>query len=367
MTLDDLLHDKRRLFWVLQFIGWSGWAMSFYLGVLVGGEPPENYSWYLPVVAAIGMVITLGLRWLYQRTWDATIGRRAFVILAGSWCAGAAWMVCRATIFFNAFPAERAAQLEEKSRFLAHFNGSVSAFWVMLVWSALYVGIKYYLLAQEEKQRSLKAMSMAQEAQLKMLRYQLNPHFLFNTLNAISTLILDQDTKLANDMVMRLSRFLRYSLDNDPMQRVTVAEEVEALRLYLAIEQVRFGDRLTLHFNIDRDAADALIPSLLLQPIVENAIKYAIAQSVGGGSIGVSASMAGGQLRLQVADDGPGLDLRNGRMPKGGGVGLVNIRERLKQLYGERQSFRLSTTEPHGLTITITLPIERASAGERKP
>jgi two-component system LytT family sensor kinase len=93
----------------------------------------------------------------------------------------------------------------------------------MLTWSALYFGIKYYLLSQEEKQRYLKAISMAQEAQLKMLRYQLNPHFLFNTLNAISTLILDKDTQVANSMVMKLSRFLRYSLDNDPMQQVTVA------------------------------------------------------------------------------------------------------------------------------------------------
>jgi hypothetical protein len=367
MTLDDLLQDKRRLFWVLQFIGWSGWAMSFYLGVLVWGEPPENYTWYLPVVSAIGLAITLGLRWLYQRTWEASLGRRVFAILAGSWCAGAGWMACRATIFASAFPEEHAAQDTGKSEFLSYFSGSISAFWVMLVWSALYFGIKYYLLAQEEKQRSLKAMSMAQDAQLKMLRYQLNPHFLFNTLNAISTLILDQDTKLANDMVMRLSRFLRYSLDNDPMQRVTVAEEVDALKLYLDIEQVRFGDRLTLHFHVDQGAANALIPSLLLQPIVENSIKYAIAQSVGGGSIGVSASIVDGQLQLQVADDGPGLDLRNGRMPKGGGVGLVNIRERLKQLYGDRQSFRLSATEPHGLTITITLPVERRIPGDRKP
>ena len=105
---------------------------------------------------------------------------------------------------------------------LAFFDGAISAWWVMLVWSGLYFGIKYYMLLQEERQRNLKVMSMAHEAQLKMLRYQLNPHFLFNTLNAISTLILDKDTELANTMVTRLSRFLRYSLDNDPMQKVTV-------------------------------------------------------------------------------------------------------------------------------------------------
>jgi LytS/YehU family sensor histidine kinase len=231
----------------------------------------------------------------------------------------------------------------------------------MLVWSALYFGIKYYLLSQQEQQRYLKAVSMAQEAQLKMLRYQLNPHFLFNTLNAISTLILDKDTQLANSMVMKLSRFLRYSLDNDPMQQVTVAEEIEALQLYLDIEKVRFAERLSLHFAIDPQAENALMPSLLLQPLVENSIKYAVSQSVGGGSIAVSASIEGDALQLTVADDGPGLDLRQGRLPKGGGVGLANTRERLAQVYGERQSFRLTSTEPHGLTITIRLPVTYAA------
>jgi two-component system LytT family sensor kinase len=231
----------------------------------------------------------------------------------------------------------------------------------MLVWSALYFGIKYYLLSQEEKQRYLKAVSMAQQAQLKMLRYQLNPHFLFNTLNAISTLILDKDTQLANSMVTKLSRFLRYSLDNDPMQQVTVAEEIESLQLYLDIEKVRFGDRLTLHFNVTPDAQDALMPSLLLQPLVENSIKYAVSQSISGGSIAVSAAVSDGCLELSVADNGPGLDLRHGRLPKGGGVGLANTRERLSQVYGDRQSFRLSTTEPHGLTITICLPVTYAA------
>jgi two-component system LytT family sensor kinase len=202
-------------------------------------------------------------------------------------------------------------------------------------------------------------MNMAHQAQLKMLRYQLNPHFLFNTLNAISTLILDQNTELANTMVTRLSRFLRYSLDNDPMQKVTVAQEMDALKLYLDIEKVRFEERLQLHFDIEESAATAMMPSLLLQPLVENSIKYAIARAVDGGTIAISARVFGGDLLLSVADDGPGLDLRNGRLPKGGGVGLANCRERLKELYGEDQNFRLSTTEPHGLTVNIRIPLER--------
>ncbi|HCD55074.1 MAG TPA: sensor histidine kinase, partial [Halieaceae bacterium] len=127
-----------------------------------------------------------------------------------------AWMGLRATLFQQMFPDEQLGKPD--MAWYNYFSGTVSAFWVMLVWSVLYFGIKYYLLVQADKERLLTAMSMAQQAQLKMLRYQLNPHFLFNTLNAISTLILEQETQLANTMVGRLSRFLRYSLENDPME-----------------------------------------------------------------------------------------------------------------------------------------------------
>lgn len=361
MPIDRVIEDKRRLFWLLQLGGWSSWAATFYLGILVWGEPPENYLFYLPIIAAMGMIITLALRWIYRATWERTLGTRAFAILGASYCAGVVWVLCRSVMFYNLFPEELDKFEHEGGATLAiYFSNSISGVWVMLVWSALYFGIKYYLLSQEEKQRYLKAISMAQEAQLKMLRYQLNPHFLFNTLNAISTLILDKDTELANGMVMKLSRFLRYSLDNDPMQQITVTEEVESLKLYLDIEEVRFGDRLTLHFGISEEAQGALMPSLLLQPLVENSIKYAVSRSINGGSIAVSASVEDGCLQLIVADDGPGLDLRQGRLPKGGGVGLANTRERLAQIYGDKQNFRLSSTEPHGLTITIRIPVSYA-------
>ena len=245
MDINKIFEDKRYLFWTLQFGGWFGWAFVFYLGVLVWGRIPDGYVIYLPIVSTIGMLISLVLRKLYHATWDWEISRRVLVILIGSWCAGAAWMASRAAIFYQLFPAERKPFEEHGMEFFSYFDGSISATWVMLVWSALYFGVKYYLLLQEEKQRGLKMMAMAHEAQLKMLRYQLNPHFLFNTLNAISTLMLDKDTELANTMVTRLSRFLRYSLDNDPMQKVTVvSQEMEALRLYLDIEKVRFDERL---------------------------------------------------------------------------------------------------------------------------
>jgi len=334
--------------------------VSFYLGVRFWGDAPQYYVIYLTIISSIGIVLTLMLRALYRYMWNSHAGRRIAGILGASYIAAVLWMSCRAMIFHNLIGSEK-KPYDSGMGVLSYLSGTMTAFWVMLVWSGLYFGIKYYMLLQEEKQRGLKVAAMAHEAQLKMLRYQLNPHFLFNTLNAISTLILDKDTDLANTMVTRLSRFLRYTLDSDPMQRVTVAEEIEAIKLYLDIEKVRFDDRLRLHFEIENDAKSALVPSLLLQPLVENAIKYAVSQSVNGGSIGISAKIVENNLLLEVADNGPGLDLKYGRIPKGGGVGVSNCRERLKELYGKKQSFRLSTTDPHGLTITMKIPITWAA------
>lgn len=358
MPLQHLLQNKRYLFWSLQLAGWGSWGITFYLGMLVWGKSESLYAIYLPIVSTLGMLITLPLRALYRSVWDRNIAWRAASVLVGSFVAGATWMAGRVLIFQSLFPMPEEKVVSQEMEFWSHFEGTTSAFMVMVVWSALYFGIKFYMMAQEEQQRRLKATAMAHEAQLKMLHYQLNPHFLFNTLNAISTLILDQNTQLANTMVTRLSRFLRYSLDNDPMLKVTVAEEVEALKLYLDIEKVRFDDRLQLSFDIEPAAASALMPSLLLQPLVENSIKHAISLAINGGSISVSASVQGEKLRLSVADDGPGLDLHHG-LPRGGGVGLLNCRERLREIYGDDQSFALGTTEPHGLTVTIYIPFEQ--------
>ncbi len=366
MQIQKILEDKSSLFWTLQFLGWTGWGVSFYLGVMVWEDAPSTYNWYVPIITVIGLVITLALRWFYRFTWNSSGVKRVAGVLIGSYLAGLAWRLCRITLYDMLFE-----ELSKADKMMAEFYGleivfhymvdALQGFWPMFVWSVLYFGIKYYLLLEEERSRHLNSLAMAHEAQLKMLRYQLNPHFLFNTLNAISTLILDKDTVLANTMVTRLSRFLRYSLDNDPMQKVTLAEEITALKLYLDIETVRFDERLQIHLDIEPDAEQALVPSLLLQPLVENAIKYAIANAINGGSIGISARVFGVDLLLSVADDGPGLDLRNGRLPKGSGVGLANCRERLKELYGDNQSFRLGRTEPHGLTINIRIPLERAA------
>src|SRR5262245_37575233 len=207
---------------------------------------------------------------------------------------------------------------------------------------------------QAQREAALRASSLAQEAQLKMLRYQLNPHFLFNTLNAISTLILDNRNRTANSAVTGLSEFLRYTLDQDPMKKVTVAQELDALSLYLDIEKMRFGPRLTIEIAIDAAAMTVLVPSLVLQPLLENAIKYAVSPREEGGRIRIGGHVTGGTLQLEVADDGPGL-IDTTRLANGRGVGIRNTRERLQVLYGDHGVVKIDNTNP-GLRVALSLP-----------
>jgi LytS/YehU family sensor histidine kinase len=191
-----------------------------------------------------------------------------------------------------------------------------------------------------------------------MLRYQLNPHFLFNTLNAISALVQTKDTSRANTMIVQLSDFLRYSLDNDPIQRVSLNEELRALKLYLNIEQTRFGSRLELEFDVTPAAEAVKIPSLILQPLVENAIKYAIAPMEQGGKITVLARVDGAFLELEMIDSGSETILPDPKMPSPG-VGLRNTIDRLHTFYGDDYSFRLENTDNKGTRVYMRLPLEK--------
>lgn len=241
----------------------------------------------------------------------------------------------------------------------AYFENFTYNFYILTSWTGLYFGINYYLMFQAQTEQTLKASAIAHQAQLKMLRYQLNPHFLFNTLNAISTLVLEKQVTDANNMLTRLSSFLRYSLVNEPTHKVTLDQELHAMNLYLDIEKVRFQDRLKLEFSVEDRARQALIPSLLLQPLIENAIKYAIAPSETGGTVAFGAKIENGQLCLTLTDDGPGIvEHTNHDASTSSGVGLSNTRERLQQIYGGDHSISIDNVEPRGLKITICIPSE---------
>jgi LytS/YehU family sensor histidine kinase len=214
--------------------------------------------------------------------------------------------------------------------------------------------------AKSEQLKRLSAQSVARDAKIKMLRYQLNPHFLCNTLNAINSLIECESPEKAQQMTVQLSKFLRYSLDNNPDTKIAVELEIPALNLYLEIEKTRFGERLKLDFKISDDAKLALIPSLLLQPIIENSMKHVIAKNEEGGTISLCADVVDGMLVLELADTGSGNSVDGNKM-KGKtsrGVGLRNIDERLKVLYSDDYEFNLNIIPPGGLKTTIKLPFE---------
>jgi LytS/YehU family sensor histidine kinase len=189
-----------------------------------------------------------------------------------------------------------------------------------------------------------------------MLRYQINPHFLFNTLNSISTLVLLKQTEPANAMLSRLSAFLRYTLVNEPTANVTMAQEVETLKLYLDIEKMRFEERLRVQFEIDPLVTNARLPSLLLQPLIENAIKYAVTPSEEGADIVLKAQLVGQNVRIIVSDSGGGLNPDTSVPTPSTGVGLTNIRDRLAQAYGDQHRFDTQDVPGGGFTVTIELP-----------
>ena len=366
MKLKTIIKNQPNLFWAFHIGGWVLWGIvgKYLYTVTTLDDVAPKYAIYVAAITIIGMIISLPLRYLYRLLWNRAIWIQAFGLAGGSALFGYIWIKIRGYIYSGWLEKAKdmeawyeklgdAAEIYSKFSFVESYSGSLT---IMLAWSALYFAIKSYRIFQEVRESALKSAAMAHEAQLKMLRYQLNPHFLFNTLNAISTLVLEQNTELANRMVTKLSSFLRYSLDNDPLQKITLAQELQALQLYLDIEKVRFEERLSLELDVDDEAKDALIPSLLLQPLIENAIKYGIARAEGGGHLRISAKVFAGDLLIEISDDGPGCELVNDSIPNAKGVGLRNTRERLATIYGAEHSIKLSQTDPHGLTICIRLP-----------
>lgn len=355
VNLDELFRDRSRLFWILNVSGWTGYALAAWLGALAH-EKPEAYFLVILAAAVSGFAGTLPLRILYRKLWSRSVVLLGSVTLLACYVIAFGWQWLRNVLYYDWVKNDW--QPEE---LMDYVSGVMGSFYIMLCWSGLYFGIKYYQQLQEQTEQTLKAVAAAHQAQLKMLRYQLNPHFLFNTLNAISTLILDGSNATANQAVSRLSDFLRYTLDSDPMKRVTLGSELDALDLYLKIEKVRFGERLIIEKDIDERAANGLVPSLILQPLIENAIKYAITPSEEGGTLRIGARVQQGMLVLQLSDTGPGLGNGNNGQ-KSSGVGLRNTRERLQQLYGDAQAFTLAPNEPRGLAVTINIPFEEQHA-----
>ncbi|HEV8018044.1 MAG TPA: histidine kinase [Steroidobacteraceae bacterium] len=358
-TLEQFRSNRNVLFWSLHAVGWAAYGISQYFGALLY-EKPSSYARVIAVSALAGFLLSAPMRFIYRRLWGRAPRTMIIGVLITSYVTGLALRIV-INFSYKVFvdPDWHAQTLFEL------FGGALSSTYLLLCWSLLYFGIKFYESQRRQEQGMLKAVALAQEAQLKMLRYQLNPHFLFNTLNAISTLILDNQNRKANHAVTRLSEFLRYTLDQDPMKKVTLRQEIEALNLYLGTERLRFGERLRLEYAVEEAALDALVPSLLLQPLLENSLKYAVSAREQGGMVRIEGRIRESRLELSVIDDGPGL--REGA-PAGErrGVGLRNTQERLTVLYGDNCRFTVLNAQP-GLRVEMALPLETAAPGAAAP
>ena len=247
------------------------------------------------------------------------------------------------------------------------FAAAPGGSFILIAWSALYFAIKHYF-ALEQKSKQLvasellaaEAQSMAREMQLRALRYQLQPHFLFNTLNAISTLVLDNQPRVATQMISHLAKLLRSTLDSPDRDVVSLAEEITVTEQYLAIEEVRFGSRLKVRFDLDNKAMQTQVPRLLLQPLVENAIRHGIAKRADGGNIVICATACDATLSVRITNElpeQPGATAYNGNK-QWGGLGLVNVRKRLEQSFGNSGKLNTRST-PDGLfEVIISLPLD---------
>jgi anti-sigma regulatory factor (Ser/Thr protein kinase) len=361
MILSSLTLTRTKQFWIFQLLGWSLWVFMLILRDLIFVPPEYIFSRALvfSLSAVVAVVLTSGLRYLYKLVWEKGFIVRFLVTWFGSFAAALLWQPFQNYIAL--IPFGELVSLSEMGPGELFDDLFSSSFPLLLLWSGLYFIIKYYQLFQAEKEKSLRSDALAHEAQLLMLRYQLNPHFLFNTLNAISTLVLDKATVQANEMLTKLSKFLRYSLEHAPLDKVTLAHEIETSRLYLDIEKVRFAERLKLEINVASQTEEALVPSLILQPLIENSIKHAVSKSEEGGLVGISASVKGNRLLLEVSDEGPGVlpdEPQTDTVANSTGVGLSNIRNRLQQIYGANHELTISAVQPRGCKVTVNIPYD---------
>ena len=324
-----------------------GWLLGVYL-----------WAFLTPVILFLGRQFPLGRRhWLWRSALQLSLS-----------AAFSAFELFLETVLYlrlHLFPALAQDFRGALTQVLVGgFHAGIVNYWIVL---GLQWGILYYHRYQERSQEVLKIelqtselQSQLTSARLNALKMQLQPHFLFNTLNAITVLVRQQKSKDAEQMLGRLGDLLRRVLEDVDTQEVPLRRELEYLRLYLAIEQVRFADRLRVEVSADSEAQEASVPQLILQPIVENAIRHGIGKSSSAGQILISASKNNGVVELRVQDDGPGFLPRDASRDQG--IGLANTRARLQQLYGEDASLEIENRDQGGVVVTMIIPFHRSHA-----
>jgi len=333
------LTDRISLYWLLQLVGWTGYLLDRWI---------QGPSYFFPVpftYILIAFGLSCCLRPIYHRVWQGSpsVLKVGGVSLVCSILAAFFWLLVSQLLFwaFDFGPYPKNVTLPFYLMATFEYTLSHHKPFLFLSWSALYFGIKYWQDRQRQEALALRADALAKEAELRMLRYQLNPHFLFNSLNSVSALI-REDPRRAERMLNGLSEFLRYSLAGAKSTDAPLRDELEAVRNYLDIEKIRFEDKLAVKFDIEPSAEDFRIPTLLIHPLVENALKYGMRTSPLPLEIEVMARGGDGSLRLEVTNTGAWVQRSNDGSKangEGSGIGLENIRRRLEQSFPKRHHF----------------------------
>ena len=340
-------------FWQLQLAG----CVGFYALVLLTVLPyrnPEDIR-HLTIFCATVFVVSSFLRPVCRSLLRRSLPWVALEICAFAW--SAAYGVV--AVFVCDLIKRRAISL-----IWADFLDNWMQFSVVFfLWCTLYFSTKQWQQAAHERARSIQAESEARKARLSALRYQLNPHFLFNSLNAVSTLVLEGNAPAATRMLAQIGKLLRTTLDNDASPEIPLSQELALVEQYLAIEQTRLGGRLRVAMTISPDTLDAVVPSMLLQPLVENAVRHGVAPLIEGGTVAIESAIQNSRLLVTIRNSAPRTQdafLQNGEPTKG--IGLSNTAERLKTLYGDDQRFSMRSSEAGGYEVTIELPFRRVAS-----
>jgi Histidine kinase len=355
-------------FWRLQILGWSAFALISMLGALPYADTRQALV-YRGTQLITGFLCSFPLwlfcRWLKRRSLPWPRLMTAAILFSyplGFICSLSAYIVESRTGPSTAMPPRFGSSL------LYGFGGSISASFVLIAWSGIYFGVKQWEEAHRREERLLRAEALAREAELRALRYELTPHFLLNTLNGISTLVGEGESRLARRMIARLGDFLRTTLESAGHGDVALEDEVQHMEEYLAIEQVRLGERLQARFTIAPDVRHVSVPNLLLQPLIENAIRHGIAPYESG-EVHVCAERNGDLVLISVmnrtqATPAPHPDSHMVRY----GVGLSNTKERLASRYGTRHSFEIRNGNAGYWEVIVGIPfqpIDEGSEGKR--
>jgi two-component system LytT family sensor kinase len=358
----DLIRQRNKLFWILNTLGWL--VLLILTLTLFYNERLGEYKAVIGVsiTYAVGFVVTIGLRYLYMRfnyrKWS--IAFTAFVILIVSavvthiWF----WLDVAASIYFL-YGYDMRMYLLPNSLLMAE-SKVLSLFPILVTWSTFYFSYKLWLDWSQQKERAEKADILAHKAQLQMLRYQLNPHFLFNSLNSIRALV-EADKETAKVIITELSEFLRYSLISRNYSNVPLKDEIEAIKHYFAIQKIRYEERLEVNFDIQPEAEEYPVLSFLIYPVIENAVKYGMETSTMPLKIDLGAKVFNGTLIINVRNTGKWIDKK--QLPvenkTGTGTGIENVKQRLENAFPVCHRFETVKEENSvNVIIEITKNIE---------